>query len=427
MVTISNGPGLQVSVPVNLYKLIIIQSSVQSEAVPNKRKLIDILNYFNKIDIMDNDKALLIIADSERDSNMYYATGFPAPDPFVFIRKGNEKIMITSDLELDRAKSESKADKVLSLSQYERIARKKGNNSACLIEIVAIALGEMNIKQLQIPANFSVEYADFLRKNGFRLEVKQEPFFDSREVKNEAEIGHIVKTLRNTEHALEKAIDFIRKSKIKDGFLFSTRNSQITSESVRQLINVELMKRGCAAKHTIVSCGEQSCVPHNTGSGPLRANESIIFDVFPKDEQTGYYSDISRTIVKGKASRSLKKMYKAVASAQELVFNSAGNDTNGDIIHRKVMKHLTSLGFKTGKMKGKMQGFFHGTGHGVGLDVHEPPRISKTKCTLKTGNVVTVEPGLYYPGIGGVRLEDMILITDEGCTNLTKSPKVLEV
>ena len=376
---------------------------------------------------MNNDKALLIIADSERDSNMYYATGFPAPDPFVFIRNGNEKIMITSDLELDRAKSESNADKVLSLSQYERIIKKKGNSFACLIEIVATALREMDIKKLQVPANFSVEYADFLRKDGFKLEVKKEPFFDSREIKNDEEIGHIVKTLRNTENALEKAIDYIRKSKVKDGVLYSTRNSQITSESIRQMINVELMKRGCAAKHTIVSCGEQSCVPHNTGNGPLRANESIIFDVFPKDEQTGYYADISRTVVKGKASSSLKKMYRAVASAQELVFKSAGNGTRGDVIHRNVMKHLTSLGFKTGKSKGKMQGFFHGTGHGVGLDVHEPPRISKAKCTLRTGHIVTVEPGLYYPGVGGVRLEDMILITDNGCTNLTKSPKVLEV
>jgi len=116
-----------------------------------------------------------------------------------------------------------------------------------------------------------------------------------------------------------------------------------------------------------------------------------------------------------------------VESAQELVFKSANNGARGDVIHRKVMTHLTSLGFKTGKIKGKMQGFFHGTGHGVGLDVHEPPRISKSKCTLKTGHIVTVEPGLYYPGVGGVRLEDMILITDEGCTNLTKLPKALEV
>ena len=376
---------------------------------------------------MRDDKAILIIADSERDSNMYYATGFLAPDPFVYIQKNDERTIIINDLELDRARSQSKADKILSLSKYERIAKRKGSKFSGFIGVVTEALKELKIKYLLVPSNFSVEYADFLRKKGFKLEVKRGPFFSSREIKDDEETGYIVKTLRETEKAIEKAIDCIRKSNIKDGFLYSNRNRQITSESIRRKINVELIKKGLTAKHTIVSCAEQSCEPHNVGNGPLKANESIIFDVFPKDEQTGYYADISRTIVKGKASRTLKKMYNAVASAQELVFKSARNGVRSDAIHSKVMKHLTYLGFKTGKSKGKMQGFFHGTGHGVGLDVHEPPRISKAKCMLKTGNIVTVEPGLYYPGVGGVRLEDMILITDDGCTNLTKSPKVLEV
>ena len=376
---------------------------------------------------MSDNKAMLIIADSERDSNIYYATGFMASDPFVYIQKGNGKIMITSDLELDRARSQSKVDKVISLSKYKRIIRKRGAAPSGLIGVVAAALREMKIKELLVPADFNVEYADFLRKKSFKLEVKKGPFFVSREIKDEEETGHIVRTLRETERAIRKAIDYIKKSNVKNGFLVSKRNSKITSESIRQIINVELMKVGCMAKHTIVSCGEQSCEPHNVGNGPLKVNEPIIFDVFPKDEQTGYYADISRTIVKGRASGKLRKMYRAVASAQELVFKSARNGARGDVIHRNVVKHLTSLGFKTGKTKGKMSGFFHGTGHGVGLDIHEPPRISKGKCTLKTGNIVTVEPGLYYPGVGGVRLEDMILITDNGCANLTKFPKVLEV
>ncbi len=376
---------------------------------------------------MSDDKTILLIADSERDSNMYYATGFLAPDPFVYIQNNGKGTIIINDLELDRARSQSKADKVLSLSKCERIARKKGSRFTGFIGVVIAVLKELKIKSLLVPANFSVEYADLLRKKGFDLEVKKGAFFSSREIKDEEETEYIVKALRETEKALEKGIDCIRKSNVKNDFLYSKRNCLITSESIRSIINVELMKRGLTAKHTIVSCGEQSCEPHNVGSGPLMANKSIVFDVFPKDEQTGYYADISRTIVKGKAPRTLKKMYKAVESAQELVFTSAGNGARSDAIHRNVMKHLTSLGFKTGKSKGRMQGFFHGTGHGVGLDVHEPPRISKVKCTLRTGNIVTVEPGLYYPGVGGVRLEDMILITDDGCTNLTKSPKIFEV
>ncbi len=376
---------------------------------------------------MRDNEAILIIADSEKDSNMYYATGFMAPDPFVYIRKGDEKFMIANDLELDRARLQSRVDRVLPLSKYERLLRKKRNKSPRLIEIVVAVLREIDVKGLLVPANFNVGYADFLREKGFRLKVKGEPFFNSREIKNGLETEYIIKTLRKTEGALGKAIDYIAKSNIKNGFLYTKGGRPITSESVRKMIDVELMKKGCTAKHTIVSCGEQSCQPHNVGSGPLRANKPIIFDVFPKDEQTGYYADISRTIVKGRASGQLKKMYKAVASAQKLVFGQAKNGAKGDIIHRDVVKHLKSLGFKTGKVKGKMRGFFHGTGHGVGLDVHETPRISGARYTLKTGNVVTVEPGLYYPGIGGVRLEDMILITDDGCVNLTKLPKVLEV
>ncbi len=376
---------------------------------------------------MRNNEAILIIADSEKDSNMYYATGFMAPDPFVYIRKGDETFMVANDLELDRARLQSRVDRVLPLSKYERLLRKKRNKSPGLIEIVVAVLREMDVKRLLVPANFNVGYADFLRKKGFKLKVKGEPFFNSREIKNELETEYIIKTLRKTEGALGKAIDYIAKSNIKNGFLYTKGGRPITSESVRKMIDVELMKKGCTAKHTIVSCGEQSCQPHNVGSGPLRADESIIFDIFPKDERTGYYADISRTIVKGRASTSLKKMYKAEASAQNLVFKLAKNGAKGNIIHSNVVKHLKALGFKTGKIKGKMSGFFHGTGHGIGLDVHETPRISKAKYTLVTGNTVTVEPGLYYPGIGGVRLEDTILITDEGCLNLTQLPKLLEV
>lgn len=376
---------------------------------------------------MRNNKAVLLIADSERDSNMFYATGFMAPDAFVFIQIGNEKIMAIGDLELDRAKSQSRVDRVLPLSKYEKVLKKKGKKSPKLIEVVIAILREMKVKRLLVPATLDVGYADVLRKRGLKLKVKGEPFFNSREVKNEHEVECIVNTLRKTEMALDKAISYIKKSTIRGGLLYTRGGRQITSELIRKMIDVELMKSGCTAKGTIVSCGEQSCQPHNVGSGRLKANESIIFDVFPKDEQTGYCADISRTIVRGKASTQLKRMYKAVASAQKIVFKHAKEGSKGNVLHSKVVKHLKSLGFKTGKRKGKMCGFFHGTGHGLGLDVHESPRISKTKYTLKTGNVVTVEPGLYYPGIGGVRLEDMILITENGCKNLTKLPKALEV
>lgn len=376
---------------------------------------------------MKDNRTILMIADSENDSNMYYATGFSAPDPFIYIQKGKEKLMVMSDLELDRARSQARVDRVLSFSEYEKIARKKGIKSPEFMDVAIAVLKEIGTKRLLAPANFNVWYADYLRKKGFKLGVKKDPFFESREIKSEQEIQCIIKTQRAVEKAMDMAINYIKRSHIKDGFLYTASGSKITSESVKKLINIELIRNGFIARHTIVSCGDQTCEPHNVGSGPLKANEPIIIDIFPKDEQTGYYADITRTVVKGKASDSLKKMYKAVLAAQGLVFNNASNGARGDIIHKKVVKSLRDSGFKRGKIKGRLAGFFHGTGHGVGLDVHESPRIAGPKITLKTGNVVTVEPGLYYPGMGGVRVEDMILIKDNGCINLTEFPKMLEV
>ena len=376
---------------------------------------------------MNISNAKILIADSENDSDMFYATKFMAPDIFTYIQKDKERIIVVNDLELDRARIESSADTVLAYSKYEKLTKKRKGRSPSFIEVIETALREMNIGTLLVPVNFSLFYADFLRKKGFNLRIKKDPFFNSRAIKKENEINCIIKTQRGIEKSLHKAVDYIKKSKVRNGLLYSSSGVKITSEFIRKMVNIELLKNGFIAKHTIVSCGEQSSVPHNIGEGDLKANESIVLDIFPKDEETGYYADMSRTIVKGKASSQLKKMYNAVISAQNIVFEYAKNGIDGSSLHKKVVNHLKKLGFKTGKHNGRMEGFFHGTGHGVGLDVHELPRISQSKYILKSGNVVTVEPGLYYKNAGGVRIEDMILITDDSCINLTKFPKTLEV
>ena len=376
---------------------------------------------------MGNDDPILIISDSEADANIFYATKFPAPDAFTFIQRGGEKIVVVSDLELDRAKLESIADKVLPYTKYEKMAKKRLDKEPSYIDVIVGVLYDLKIKKVTVPGSFSISFADDLRKKGFKLSVKKDPFFDAREIKRDEEVDNMITTQRGIEAALQKAVDYLKRTVIKKGFIYSNRGKKVTSEFIREMINVELLKKGFIARNTIVSCGAQSAVPHNMGEGDLVAHKPIVIDIFPRDEKSGYYADMTRTIVRGKASPQIKKMFKAVVSAQELVFLLAKNGAKGDQIHRKVVKHLKGMGFDTGKKNGRMQGFFHGTGHGVGLDVHESPRIGKVKSTLKNGHVVTVEPGLYYPGIGGVRMEDMILITEDKCVNLTRFPKVLEV
>jgi Xaa-Pro aminopeptidase len=187
------------------------------------------------------------------------------------------------------------------------------------------------------------------------------------------------------------------------------------------------MENDCIAQHTIVACGDDACDPHNEGSGPFRAHEPIVMDVFPKSSKTGYYADITRTVMKGKPSDALRRVYDTVLQGQELGLQMVKEGASGKAIHTAIQDLFEQVGYHTGIINERMQGFFHGTGHGVGLEIHEPPRISRVDDTLQAGHVVTVEPGLYYLGVGGVRIEDTVLVTSTGCENLTTFPKQFEL
>jgi Xaa-Pro aminopeptidase len=187
------------------------------------------------------------------------------------------------------------------------------------------------------------------------------------------------------------------------------------------------MELDCVAQHTIVAGGDQACDPHHEGTGALPANRSIIFDVFPRSGRTRYFADMSRTVVRGKPSVELTRLYQAVKEAQEEAIGKIRDGADGSKIHQGICDRFESMGYRTGLVNGRMQGYFHGTGHGVGLDIHEPPRISRTGSILQEGEIVTVEPGLYYPGLGAVRIEDMVLVTRDGCRNLTNFPKTFEL
>lgn len=367
--------------------------------------------------------AIVMISASEIDANLYYATRFVAPDPFIFVQTGAEKIVVMSDLELDRAKKEARVDTVLSYSAYEQMAREKGAEAPALLDVLDLVLRERNARHLLVPGNFGIEYADGLRARGYTLSVKREPFFEARLVKSEEEIEAIAATQRVTEEAVDAAISAVQAAKVEsDGFLYLD-GEQLTSESLKKIMHLKLMEQDCVAQHTIVAPGLQGVDPHHHGNGPIRANESIVIDVFPRSGRTRYFADMSRTVVKGKASPKLRAMYRAVLRAQERGMELIRDGAEGRIIHAEVNAVLEKHGFTTCMLGGRMQGFFHGTGHGVGLDIHEPPRISKTDGILRSGSVVTVEPGLYYLDAGAIRIEDLVVVTGAGCRNLTNFPK----
>lgn len=371
-------------------------------------------------------KNLLIIASSEKDADLYYATKFIAPDAFAFARIRGKKYILVSDLEIDRAKKEACVDQVLSTSRLASEYKQKYGKPPSFADLVLYFLKKQKVKRLTVPGSFPVRYYEPLKRAGLKICCKHGIFFEKRLIKDRFEIAAIEQALRATEKAAHEAIRILERSAIRKDKLYF-RGKVLTSEFLRKVIHQTLLEEGCAGEHTIVSCGRHSIDPHDRGSGPLRAHQPIVMDIFPRSEKTLYYADFTRTVVRGKASPKLKKMYAAVRKGQEIAFKMLRAGTRAKKVHEAIRAYFTQVGFNTGLRKGRMQGFFHSTGHGLGLDVHEPPRISVGDDILRSGQIVTVEPGLYYQGVGGVRLEDVVLITKTGCVNLTKFPKKLEV
>ncbi len=366
--------------------------------------------------------ALVMYAASETDANLFYATRFLVGDPVAYVQVGKRKLIVLNDLEIGRGRDEAGVDTVLSLSEITKRVG-KGCTMAHVIERV---LRDHGCSSCEVPANFPLELADQLRGRRIKVAARPHPLFPARLLKTPVEIRAIESAQRATEEAVEKALDLLRRSKIR-GHKIYHGGEVVTSELLKRVINVALMERNCIAKNTIVSSGDHGCDPHNRGTGPVKPDQTLILDVFPRSGDSHYFADMTRTVVKGKPTEAVRRLYAAVHEAQEVGIAGVRHGVNGKDVHAEVKKVFDRLGYRTGPRGGKMEGYFHGTGHGVGLDIHEAPSISVRDSTLETGAVVTVEPGLYYFGTGGVRLEDMVLVTKSGCRNLTKFPKELEI
>jgi Xaa-Pro aminopeptidase len=371
---------------------------------------------------------LLMVADSEHDANMLYAVGLYVPDPFIYLRLNGKAHVVMSDLEVDRARRRASHCRVLPWSHYLRRLRRAGVKTPGLARVAAEILREKRLKKLLVPSSFPFGLARELRRLKVKVKVKAGPFFPERQFKTADEVKKISAALIMAEVGLAEAMQAVKNTKVARNRRLFYHNVPLTSEKLRAIIDTAIIQAGGVASHTIVACGRQGCDPHEEGHGVLRANEPILLDVFPRSQKTGYFGDITRTVVKGRASEAVRKLYDTVARAQDLAFETLESGVQGAEVHRAVKDFFDREGYRTGRTHGCMHGFFHGTGHGLGLEIHEAPRLGPTsEDVLRPGHVVTVEPGLYYPGLGGVRLEDVALVTTNSPRNLTKFEKVLEV
>jgi Xaa-Pro aminopeptidase len=369
----------------------------------------------------------LIVADSEHDANMLYATGLFVPDPFIYLHYDRRPLLVMSDLEIDRARAGAPHCRVASLSDIQKKLRRDGVKQPRYAHVIRHILREKKIRRAIVPENFPLGLARELKQLG--IKTKPSPnIFPRREFKTADEVKKISAALLMAEVGMAEGMQALRLSKIGKRRELIYRGAPLTSERLRAIIDCAILQASGLAANTIVAGGKQGCDPHERGFGPLRGNEPIIIDIFPRSQKTGYFGDITRTVVRGHAGDAVRKLYDTVLHGQRIAFGKIRAKAKTSEVHNAVQDFFTKQGYKTGRRDGHMEGFFHGTGHGLGLEIHEAPRVGATSTgELKAGHVVTVEPGLYYPEIGGVRLEDVALVTANGAKNLTRFEKVLEL
>ncbi len=378
--------------------------------------------------MQSKDQNILIIADSDRDADMLYGSGLFVPDPFILVRKRKQTHLVLSDLELDRAAKQCPQATIHSFTKLRSRTIRHGTDAPNLGHIAGQLLRQLRVPQITVPPTFPHQFAQALAEACPNVTLSIAPPFPERAIKTTKELRHLKQILKLTEDALQAGIDFLRKTKIeKDGRL-TYQKRVVTSEQVRAVIHSVICQNGGVPCHTIVAGGNQACDPHERGHGPLKAHRPIIIDVFPRSEHSGYFGDLTRTVVRGKASERVRQMYAAVGQAQQVAMKAIRDGQACQPIHQAVVDEFEALGFPTRRHKGHMEGFFHGTGHGLGLEIHEGPGIGRlSNDTLQTNHVVTVEPGLYYPGTGGIRLEDVVVVQKRGAKRLTNLPHQLEI
>jgi len=375
-----------------------------------------------------NRENLLMVADSERDANMLYAVRMFVPDPFIFLRLRGKPHVVLGDLEIDRARQQARHCRVHSLSLFQKQVRNLGIAKPSLAQVVRLILRAEGLKKVLVPYNFPIGLARELRQLKIKVKVKSQALFPEREFKTAEEVKKISAALMMAEVGLAEGIQALKSAKIGKNRRLVYHGVPLRAEKLRAIIDTAILQAGGLPAHTIVAGGRQGCDPHEEGHGALRAHEPIIIDVFPRSQKTGYFGDITRTVVRGRAAEAVRRIYYTIERAQELAFEHICDGTRGREIHERVQEFFKKEGYRTGRLNGHMEGFFHGTGHGLGLEIHESPRLGpNSPDVLRRSQVITVEPGLYYPGLGGVRLEDMAQVTGNGARNLTKFEKVLEV
>jgi Xaa-Pro aminopeptidase len=354
---------------------------------------------------------------------MRYASGFRSVDPVVYLESGERRLLAVPGMEVGRAQREAAGAEVYS----PEMLGLRGMSRRKLSEWALRLMRKAGVKKVLVSGSLPYGVGRRIEKAGHRVKISPGPLYPERERKRPEEVRCIRQAQEAAVIAMRAATAAIARSQVRNDGTLVLSGKTLTAEGIKRLIAGVLLEHDCIGQDIIVAGGVHAADPHDTGRGPLRAGESIVLDIFPQHQRHGYWGDLTRTVVRGEAPDRLRRMYNAVRAAQQAALSVIRPGVRTARVHRAAVAVFERRGFKTGSDQGRGYGFIHGTGHGVGLAIHEAPSLGTGEGRLKEGHVVTVEPGLYYPGFGGVRIEDTIVVTRDGWRYLVPCEKRLEL
>ena len=363
----------------------------------------------------------------EVQADLLYATGFFCLDPAAWFEVGGRSYLLINDLEVNRARRQARVGTILPLSRYYGLLRGHGVSEPDPGQALVLALRERGVRQADVPLTFPFGIARRLRAAGIRVRPLADPFLPSRSRKTPEEIRKIQGVLRAAEAGMATGILALSRSRVAQDGTLHLGGRRLTAEALRGRIDAAIFAEGATPSHTIVAGGRQGADPHAQGKGPLKARSPIVLDLFPRSRSTGYFADITRTVVKGRAGDRILSAFLAVATAREMALGTIRAGIDGAAVHGRISDFFRKAGFPPVERGPIREGFCHATGHGLGLELHEYPSISGRRRVLEAGQVLTIEPGLYYRNLGGIRIEDVIQVTRTGCRQLTRFPVFLEI
>jgi Xaa-Pro aminopeptidase len=339
-------------------------------------------------------------------------------DPFLYLENDGRRAATVSVL--DAAKVSKHGVEILdpaTLGSDELLAA--GLDRVQLeAELSLRAAQNLGITTAMVPPDFPLFVADHLRANGIELTIDDDEFSGRRRVKSPTELEGIRRAQKAADAAMGVARSLIHE--LRDG---------LTSEEVRAAMQAVAEEHGCELPDdVIVSHGPQSAIGHDSGSGEIGAGEPVVVDIWPRDKVSRCWSDMTRTFVAGggEPPEELAEYWRLTRDSLDRVYADLGPGVNGRALYERSCEPYIEAGKPTQLTKTPGQpledGYFHGLGHGVGLEVHESPNMGRLGDDLVVGDIVTVEPGCYRRGFGGCRLEDIVLITEDGYEVLTDFP-----